>query len=167
MTPAQFRSIVLPRLSPAARAIAEAQLDAPSRAIDRRPAKTAAHTDPDTKSVSVTLDGMKTVNPLNSRKHWRKVAETAKRNRDETYRRLLGEVLPELPVRVQMIRTGPMPLNAWDGLPACLKPCVDGCADAYGTQDEDRRIEWMIPKQEKGPYAVRIVIERRKANEIR
>lgn len=65
-------------------------------------------------------------------------------------------------IRVTLLRIGPGTLDAWDNLPASLKPCVDAVADAFGVRDDDARFEWVPPKQEKrgrGVYGVEITIE--------
>ena len=59
-------------------------------------------------------------------------------------------------------------LDAWDGLPGALKPCVDGVADAFGlTDDRDSRIEWRCAQERGKPrqYGIRVTIEGRASAE--
>ena len=72
--------------------------------------------------------------------------------------------LDVLPVSVQLTRISSGTLDAWDGLPASLKPVVDGIADAFELPDSDARFTWLPPKQEKakrGVYGCMIQIETR------
>ena len=58
-------------------------------------------------------------------------------------------------------------LDAWDGLPGALKPCVDGVADAFGlTDDRDSRIEWRCDQARGRPkeYGITITIVSKRAS---
>ena len=71
-----------------------------------------------------------------------------------------------LPISVQLTRISPGTLDYFDGLPASLKSCVDGIADAFALPDNDARFTWLPPKQQKskpGIYGVMIQIETRTA----
>jgi hypothetical protein len=117
---------------------------------------------PNVTVLSVIVEAY-TPNPLNSRSpgKWRKHSKARKELRDATVNAFVAgrKPLPVLPVSVQVCRLGPRKLDRWDGLPASLKPIVDGVADAYRLKDDDTRLEWLTPIQEKAKkYSIRITI---------
>ena len=109
---------------------------------------------------------LRVTNPMNSTrsKNWRPQAAERKRIREGTTARIMDEgEIPALPVTVQLHRMGKGLMDEWDGLPASLKPVVDGIADAYGLPDHDPRFTWLKPTQERAKtYGVRITIEARR-----
>jgi hypothetical protein len=120
---------------------------------------TSARPDPACKSASVEFLGMRTVNPLNNRQHWRKVHQRAKAQRGAAYTAVFYESrkgIPTLPVVVTLTRIGPRAMDS-DNLAASLKPVRDGIADAYGIADNDSRIHFVYG-QAKGEYGVKVEI---------
>lgn len=100
-------------------------------------------------------------NPLNRREHWGPRSKRAKQQRTTTNYRLRSQLLPALPVTVTLTRIGVRELDPHDGLPASLKPVVDGIADAYGlASDRDERLTIRYA-QGTGKPEVRVRIERR------
>lgn len=67
--------------------------------------------------------------------------------------------IPCLPVNVTMIRVSRGTLDD-DNLGAAMKHVRDAVADAYGIDDADKRIKFRC-EQEKGAYAVKVVIAHR------
>jgi hypothetical protein len=105
-----------------------------------------------------------TPNPLNGGQWARFVgARRRKEQRGTTsaFVSLWGRRLPRLPVVVTLTRIAPgMGLDKHDGLPASLKGCVDGVADALGLPDDrDGRVEWRYAQRRERAWGVEIRVE--------
>lgn len=111
-------------------------------------------------AIIVTIPGLRLVNGLNAREHW-----SARKRRASMERALVAAVLgttrpPALPVVVTITRIGGRPMDEGDGLPASCKHLRDAVATWLGTGDApSARVEWRY-RQERGPWGVRITIER-------
>lgn len=112
---------------------------------------------------TVTIPGLHTKTPGNSREHWRAEARRTKQQRDLT-RLTCGQQLgpavrdairsaPAL--RVRLVRVGPRRLDTPNVFGAC-KAALDGFCDWTGIDDRSAFYVWEMPAQETGPYAVRI-----------
>jgi hypothetical protein len=90
-------------------------------------------------------------NPLNGQHgHWSVKAKARKCIRNVVCLALRARLRQvALPVVVVVTRISPRKLDAWDGLPAALKPAIDGVADALGIRDDDPRVTWRVA-QDKG-----------------
>lgn len=112
--------------------------------------------------VRVTIDtpkGVRAVNPLNTRKHWRVDQKRAKSQLNATVEMLATIRLPPLPVKVRMVRLAPCLMDD-DGCSAALKHFRDGVAKVYGVDDGDRQAYQWEPDQERSSsWAVRIEIQ--------
>ena len=106
--------------------------------------------------VVVELPGLRLVNPLNQRAHWRAVAARGGREKAATWAALRGRVPPALPVVVTITRVSPGRLDS-DGCVASAKHVRDAVALWLGADDADARIAWRVT-QAKGPAAVRIAV---------
>lgn len=58
---------------------------------------------------------------------------------------------------VLLVRVSPRALDRHDNLPSCMKACVDGIADALGTDDRSPGLHFHYA-QEKGPHALRVLV---------
>lgn len=88
-------------------------------------------------TIQLTLP-MRTVNPLNNRRHWRTVWTRSKKERGAVALELLSRrPLPRLPVVVTLTRLSRGEMDT-DGLAASFKAVRDGIADAYGIGDGAR-----------------------------
>jgi hypothetical protein len=112
-------------------------------------------------SLILTLP-IRTRNPLNgSQAGWRAKARVRKEQRTVTALALRPHLDGvKLPVRILVTRIAPRQLDAWDGLGAALKGCIDGIADAFGVRDDDERITWAVDQTRgtAGYYGVSIAI---------
>lgn len=127
--------------------------------------------------IPIAIAQMKLPNPLNSSQgvtrggniarsqHRKKVRTAVKWNVVAAVQKATGKKPPwSLPITVQLTRISSGTLDAWDGLPASLKPVIDGIADAFDLRDDDPRFTWLPPKQQKskpGVFGVLIQIETR------
>lgn len=119
--------------------------------------------------------GVRLTNPLNGATGHSRLQSIIRSNERKKHRSLTRDLVSlQVPIRVrqdfaqgmwrgllavQITRISAGKLDAWDGLPAALKPVVDGIADAFGVRDDDPRWQWLPPKQEKqgrGVFGVRI-----------
>lgn len=110
------------------------------------------------------LDGLKAINPLNTREHHFARARRAKQQRQAAYWCTVDAMrqLPapgHLPGRFVVIltRVHPQrakPLDEHDALPASLKHVVDGICDRLGVDDGDKARVRFVYRQEVGPWAV-------------
>ena len=113
---------------------------------------------------------IRTVNSLNTREHWSKRAKRAKAHRNGVamvVRAAHGgrELKPSGALTVTLTRIAPRALDGHDGLPASLKACVDGVADALGlANDRDARVTWLYSQRRGKPrqYAVELLLEVRR-----
>lgn len=107
-------------------------------------------------SVTLSLP-MRLKNPLNgSQAGWRAAARARKEQRG-IVSAILGRVkMPELPLSIVLTRIGPVAMD-FCGLVASLKSVEDGCADAIGVDDGDKRLRFNY-HPEIGEYGVRIHI---------
>lgn len=110
----------------------------------------------DAAGVVVELPGLRLVNPLNQREHWRSVSARGKREKAATAAALRGRKPPALPVVVTITRVSPGRLDS-DGAVASAKHCRDSVATWLGCDDADPRIAWRVV-QAKGKAAVRIAV---------
>lgn len=86
----------------------------------------------------------------------------SKAQREAVDEALRPHVLPALPITVSLHRIGKRLLDAADNLPSSFKHPIDQIARMYGVEDNEPRITWATPTQEKADrFAVRIRIERR------
>jgi hypothetical protein len=114
-------------------------------------------------STSITVP-IRTVNPLNNRKHWRVVHARGECEKNATTTMLIeatqrGRAFPMLPIVVTLVRIGKQMMDS-DSLAASNKHIRDAIAKWYGEDDRDGgRIEWRYAQEpgSKG-YAVRIEI---------
>lgn len=113
---------------------------------------------------------LKTVNTLNSREHWRKLADRTKAHRFAA-KVGLESVWTRTPkvldfcffnggIRVELTHVGRK--RDSDGVVASLKAVRDGVADALGIDDGDERVQWEY-NQRKGKQGVEISIHERAA----
>ncbi len=109
-------------------------------------------------NYTVTIP-MRTKNPLNTREHWRKVANLSKANRMATYFWMMRFGRPPSGQKwtVTLTRLG-RKMDAGCGLNAALKPVRDGVADWLGIDDGSPLIEWRYAQQ-KGSDQVRIDVQ--------
>jgi hypothetical protein len=101
---------------------------------------------------------------LNDRISWRARAAKAKSERETSFllmRSRLNRTTLVLPVRVCLCRLSAGLLDEHDNLPASLKHCVDGIADALGIKDNDQRVRWEYSqaKVKRGQFGVRVTVE--------
>jgi len=106
--------------------------------------------------VVVELPGLRLVNPLNQRSHWRTVSARGKREKAAVAAALRGRVPPALPVVVTITRVSPGRLDS-DGCVASAKHARDSVALWLGADDADPRVAWRVV-QAKGKAAVRIAV---------
>lgn len=111
---------------------------------------------PDELRITVPL---RTVNPLNNRRHWRTVWSLGKAQHRAMALALIGYELPALPVRVVLMRHGRGVLDT-DGLAASFKHVRDSVARAYGIDDADPRLMWDYTQERHREYAVVVHITR-------
>lgn len=103
---------------------------------------------------------LRTENLLNARMHW-----SARARKTKHLRGVVGVVVrggywwDGRPVVVEVTRVAPSDgLDPHDGLPASMKPVVDGIADALGlASDRDPRVAWRYA-QRRGPWGIEIRI---------
>lgn len=121
----------------------------------------AVPTDANTIHLKIIIEGLRAVNVSNSRAHWAVKAKEVRKCRDRVRLAMLEHAPPPLPVTVHLTRVGPgnRKLDS-DGLVTSFKAVRDEIAACYGIDDADPRIKFLEPAQERGPYAVRVVIER-------
>lgn len=105
---------------------------------------------------------LRTRNPLNgSQAGYYAKARARKRERTLVALALRPQLAGlALPVRVLVTRIAPRELDAWDGLGAALKGCIDGVADAFGVRDDDPRLAIEVAQRRGQPreYAVEVHI---------
>lgn len=106
--------------------------------------------------VVVELPGLRLVNPLNQRSHWRVVSERGRREKAATAAALRGRTPPPFPVVVEIVRVSPGRLDD-DGATAAGKHVRDSVALWMGCDDADPRVRFVVT-QAKGAAAVRIVV---------
>lgn len=113
------------------------------------------------KSLSLPI---RTVNPLNNRRHWRVVSARSKRERATTYL-LAGSHWtvhgwPKLPATVLLTRIAPRAMDT-DGLAASFKAVRDGIAERLGIDDGSDKVKWEYAQRRGKPkeYAVEIEIK--------
>lgn len=154
MTRPVFSRSLLSRQTPEVRAILAKQ---------PRPKRKPVHFAPVTGTTShegdrlvVTLLGLALRLTQNSRCHWAQKARTVKHQRWAVFIGLRGETKPPLPLVVTIVRVGPKPLDS-DNAVSAAKGCRDQIAQWLKIDDSDPRVTWVV-QQERGPYAVRVVI---------
>ena len=115
--------------------------------------KKVASTDSRIKAIEARFPGLRAINHLNSggrSRHWRIGANDRREVRARVFNGLVfSHILPPLPVTVRLHRIGKQLVDDFDGLPASLKPVADAVADAYGIKDNDPRITFEKPTQER------------------
>lgn len=106
---------------------------------------------------------LRTVSLANEHAHWRARQSRAKAERKATKYVWISKnerwLQPGETAWVHLTRVGPRALDS-DNLPPSLKSVRDQLAEGLGLDDRDPRITWVY-SQEKGPYSVRVHIERR------
>lgn len=161
MTSSQLKRL-LPSMSPGARSVAKRLIREQGKAKSaklREPVRMESWVG----VVCFQMPGLKAVNRTNARGHWAKGAREVKACRELVHLTMLASVpFPEGPWVVNMARVGPgnRPLDD-DGLVASLKSVRDQVAESLGVDDADPRITFATPRQERGPYCVRVVIWKR------
>lgn len=110
----------------------------------------------DTERVAVTLPGLRLVNPLNRRQHWRAVWQRGKRDHRAVSAALCSVDPVALPAVVTIVRVGGGTMDG-DGLAASAKHVRDACARWLGCDDGDARVRWQYA-QERGVFAVRVEV---------
>ena len=115
-------------------------------------------------AVVVTIDGLRLVNPLNNRKHWRTVSKRGRDEKAAVALALRGRTPPALPVVVTIARVGRGTMDG-DGLQASAKHVRDSVAAWLGCDDGDPRVTWLY-EQTRGPVGVRLTAEPRVAQVV-
>jgi hypothetical protein len=98
------------------------------------------------------------VSELNEREHWRTRSARKAYQQDLVARALGGFEPPPAPVRVEVVRVGPVALDAADNLPSSVKHLADGIARWAGVDDGDAERWRASVEQESGGYCVRVKI---------
>ena len=105
---------------------------------------------------------IKATNSLNARLHWAARARAVKKEKAQTAIAFLaaGGHLADFapPLVVRLTRIGPRKLDG-DNLQGTLKAVRDALAHKLGVDDGSDAVRWEYA-QERGPYAVRVEIER-------
>lgn len=122
----------------------------------RRPVEVVARREGD--AILITLKGLCLVSELNEREHWR--TRTARKlYQQELVSRALGAFEPPPPpVRVELVRVGPVLLDVLENLPSSVKHLADGIARWAGVDDGDAERWRASVEQERGGYCVRVKI---------
>lgn len=107
-------------------------------------------------AVVVEVPGLRLVNPLNKRQHWRAVYERGEREKAATRAALHGRKPPALPALVTITRVSPGVIGDDDGVTASAKHVRDTVARWLGVDDGDRARVRFVVTQEKGAAGVRI-----------
>ena len=109
---------------------------------------------------------IKTVNPTNSRQHWRIVHKRGMIEKRAAWTAVLSAIgqpftRPQMPAVVTFTRIGAGSMDEDDNLRASMKHLKDGIALAFGIDDKDKRITWQYAQEnaKRGVYGVRIKIE--------
>lgn len=113
-------------------------------------------------TVSVVLDGLRTVSELNRHEHWRGRQQRARRQRGGTRLRV-ALALPRRPGEVasaeaRLVRFGPGRLDD-DNLQGALKAVRDGVADAVDIDDGDPRWTWTYHQERAAAWGVRVELK--------
>lgn len=110
--------------------------------------------------LTVQITPLRLYSTLNQREHWAKRAKRAKNERAWGFEatRRWPALAPGARATVTITRIAPRKLDS-DNLAGSAKSVRDGVADRLQVNDGDERITWLYG-QEKGAYAVRIVVER-------
>lgn len=110
--------------------------------------------------VEFELPGLRLVNPLNNRQHWRVVWQRGRREKASTLARLAMFRPPRPPLDVEIIRLSRGRLDD-DGATASAKHVRDAVAAWAGVDDGDTaRIQFVV-SQSRGDAGVRVVVRRR------
>lgn len=96
---------------------------------------------------------IRTVNPLNNRRHWRVVWARSKKEREAAY--LATPAGLYLPLTVKLTRIGKRDMDS-DGLAASFKAIRDGIADKCKVNDGSNLIHFEYAQEKSKTYAVRI-----------
>lgn len=114
--------------------------------------------------VIVAIPGLRLANTLNTRQHWRKKADAAKRQRHTVALVLRTHPKPSGPIVVTIVRVAPRALDS-DNLAGACKSVRDGVADWLGVDDgvAERKgdVVWQVAhrKGKVGEYGVEIRVE--------
>ncbi len=117
--------------------------------------------------MTITIPGLRLINGLNVREHWRSRAARAKREKDVTMKSFTVASVqaggcPRLPVHVVLTRIGKRKMDAGCGNNASLKNVRDAVAYMYGVDDGDEsRITFRYEQEVGRQYGVRIEIQSR------
>ncbi len=106
--------------------------------------------------VVVDLPGLRLVNPLNQRAHWRTVSARGRREKAAVAAALRGRKPPALPVVVTITRVSTGRLDD-DGATASAKHVRDATAAWLGCDDADPGVRFVVT-QAKGAAGVRIAV---------
>lgn len=103
---------------------------------------------------------LRTVSGLNVREHWAVRKERVASERAMVAMALRGKTLPDLPVRISLVRVGPRELDS-DNLQAALKGVRDEIAKTYGVNDRSKLYSWEYTQRrgDKKEWAVEVRIE--------
>lgn len=157
--PVLSRSL-LARQSPEVRAILAKQ-PRPRRDAELAPVTSTVTRDGD--RLVVVLTGLALRLTQNSRCHWARKAKVVKHQRWAVFAALRGLTAPTLPATVTIVRVGPRRMDD-DGAVASAKGTRDEIARWMALDDGSDEVTWAV-KQERGPYAVRVVIAPRAQGE--
>lgn len=122
----------------------------------RRPVEVTSRREGD--AILITMKGLCLVSELNEREHWRTRSARKAYQQDLVARALGGFEPPPAPVRVEVVRVGPVALDAADNLPSSVKHLADGIARWAGVDDGDAERWRASVEQESGGYCVRVKI---------
>ena len=120
--------------------------------------------------MRVTIPGLRLANTLNTRQHWRKKADAAKRQRHAVALALRTHPKPTGPVVVTVVRVAPRALDS-DNLAGACKSIRDGVADWLGVDDgvAERKgdVVWRVAHRKGGvgEYAVEVLVSAAERNE--
>lgn len=119
------------------------------------------------KPFTFTCEGLRIYNIANQRWHWSKVAKYMRQTKHLVWayamqaglRNRSAEIFKK--ALVTITRTGPKTLDD-DGLVSSVKPVLDSLKRGYCGLIEDDSPEHckVVVKQEKGPYSVKITVEK-------
>jgi hypothetical protein len=119
--------------------------------------------------LTVTIDGLRTVNEKNQRGHWGKKAKRTAVQRLAAKQAILTKcfVNKNFPQTITLIRIAPRRLDNGDNIAMALSAVRDGVAEALGINDGDESVFAWRYDQRSGSrprqYGVEIVFEPRAA----
>ena len=109
--------------------------------------------------VTVLAKGLRLVNGLNSREHWRARAARAASERELIAAALAPVPAPAPPLVVTVTRRGPRALDD-DGATASAKHVRDAVAAWLGVDDGDGRVRYVVQQARERGYGVTVEVAR-------